>query len=86
MQPAGAVQVGQLHPVSPSHKEASMAFTLKINGTPHTVDVDGDAPLLCVLRDGIPELVNGVAQKPIEGTSSRWARRRCKPQRSAIGT
>jgi len=38
-----------------------MAFTLKINGTPHTVDVDGDTPLLWVLRDGIPELVNGVA-------------------------
>jgi len=48
-----------------------MAFTLKINGTPHKVDVDGDTPLLWVLRDGIPELVNGVAQKPIEGVSSR---------------
>ena len=23
-----------------------MAFTLKINGTPHEVDVDGDTPLL----------------------------------------
>ena len=28
-----------------------MAFTLKINGTPHEVDVDGDSPLLWVLRD-----------------------------------
>jgi isoquinoline 1-oxidoreductase alpha subunit len=28
-----------------------MAFTLKINGTPHEVNVDGDAPLLWVLRD-----------------------------------
>ncbi|MDL2403408.1 (2Fe-2S)-binding protein [Rhizobium mayense] len=28
-----------------------MAFTLKINGTPHDVDVDGDIPLLWVLRD-----------------------------------
>ena len=28
-----------------------MAFTLKINGTPHVVDVDGDIPLLWVLRD-----------------------------------
>ena len=27
------------------------AFTLKINGTPHEVDVDGDTPLLWVLRD-----------------------------------
>jgi uncharacterized protein YbjT (DUF2867 family) len=29
-----------------------MAFTLKINGTPHEVDVDGDTPLLWVLRRG----------------------------------
>ena len=28
-----------------------MAFTLEINGTPHDVDVDGDIPLLWVLRD-----------------------------------
>jgi isoquinoline 1-oxidoreductase alpha subunit len=28
-----------------------MAFTLKINGTPHEVDVDGDTPLLWALRD-----------------------------------
>jgi isoquinoline 1-oxidoreductase subunit alpha len=28
-----------------------MAFTLKINGTPHELDVDGDTPLLWVLRD-----------------------------------
>jgi len=28
-----------------------MAFTLKINGTDHTVDVDGETPLLWVLRD-----------------------------------
>jgi isoquinoline 1-oxidoreductase alpha subunit len=28
-----------------------MAFTLKINGTPHEVDVDGDIPLLWALRD-----------------------------------
>jgi len=28
-----------------------MAVTLKINGTPHEVDVDGDIPLLWVLRD-----------------------------------
>jgi len=30
-----------------------MAFTLKINGTPHEVDVDGDTPLLWVLRDAL---------------------------------
>jgi isoquinoline 1-oxidoreductase subunit alpha len=28
-----------------------MAITLKINGTPHELDVDGDTPLLWVLRD-----------------------------------
>jgi isoquinoline 1-oxidoreductase alpha subunit len=28
-----------------------VAFTIKINGTPHDVDVDGDTPLLWVLRD-----------------------------------
>jgi len=28
-----------------------MAFTLKINGVDHTVDVDGETPLLWVLRD-----------------------------------
>jgi isoquinoline 1-oxidoreductase subunit alpha len=28
-----------------------MAFTIKINGTTHNLDVDGDTPLLWVLRD-----------------------------------
>ena len=28
-----------------------MPFTIKVNGTPHSVDVDGDMPLLWVLRD-----------------------------------
>jgi isoquinoline 1-oxidoreductase alpha subunit len=28
-----------------------MAFTIKINGTEHSVDVDADTPLLWVLRD-----------------------------------
>jgi isoquinoline 1-oxidoreductase alpha subunit len=28
-----------------------MAFTIQINGAPHSVDVDGDTPLLWVLRD-----------------------------------
>lgn len=28
-----------------------MAFALKVNGTAHSVDVDGDTPLLWVLRD-----------------------------------
>jgi isoquinoline 1-oxidoreductase subunit alpha len=28
-----------------------MAFTIKVNGAPHDVDVDGETPLLWVLRD-----------------------------------
>jgi isoquinoline 1-oxidoreductase alpha subunit len=28
-----------------------MAFTININGAPHSIDVDGDTPLLWVLRD-----------------------------------
>src|SRR5215467_14116308 len=28
-----------------------MPFTIKVNGSPHRVDVDGDTPLLWVLRD-----------------------------------
>ena len=28
-----------------------MPFTIKVNGIPHSVDVDGDTPLLWVLRD-----------------------------------
>jgi isoquinoline 1-oxidoreductase alpha subunit len=28
-----------------------MSYTIKVNGTAHTVDVDGDTPLLWVLRD-----------------------------------
>jgi isoquinoline 1-oxidoreductase subunit alpha len=28
-----------------------MAFVIKINGNKHNVDVDGDTPLLWVLRD-----------------------------------
>jgi isoquinoline 1-oxidoreductase alpha subunit len=29
----------------------TMAFTIKVNGSAHSVDVDGDTPLLWVLRD-----------------------------------
>ena len=28
-----------------------MAFVVTVNGNAHSVDVDGDTPLLCVLRD-----------------------------------
>jgi isoquinoline 1-oxidoreductase subunit alpha len=31
--------------------ETTMAFTIKVNGVAHDVDVDGDIPLLWVLRD-----------------------------------
>jgi isoquinoline 1-oxidoreductase alpha subunit len=31
--------------------EDVMAFNIKVNGSPHSVDVDGDTPLLWVLRD-----------------------------------
>src|SRR3712207_1986236 len=30
-----------------------MVFTIKVNGDAHTVDVDGDTPLLWVLRDAL---------------------------------
>src|SRR5260221_2413396 len=32
-------------------REKAMAFAIKINGNTHSVDVDGDTPLLWVLRD-----------------------------------
>ena len=44
-----------------------MAFTLKINGTLHEVDVDGDTPLLWVLR-------RGSRLPPSRGTTARMAR------------
>jgi isoquinoline 1-oxidoreductase subunit alpha len=33
------------------HGVRAMAFAIKVNGKTHTVDVDGDTPLLWVLRD-----------------------------------
>jgi hypothetical protein len=53
MHAAGAaVQVGWLRPISASATERhAWLSSLKINGTPHEVDVDGDTPLLWVLRD-----------------------------------
>jgi len=35
----------------PPPQRGSHGFQLKINGTPHEMDVDGDTPLLWVLRD-----------------------------------
>jgi aerobic-type carbon monoxide dehydrogenase small subunit (CoxS/CutS family) len=38
-----------------------MAFTLKVNGTAHSVDVDSDTPLLWVLRDVLaPAITNAI--------------------------
>ena len=53
MHAAGAAVQGRLAAsyISLNHREACLAFTLKINGTPHEVDVDGDTPLLWVVRD-----------------------------------
>jgi isoquinoline 1-oxidoreductase alpha subunit len=32
-------------------REAAMSYTIRVNGTDHTVDAEGDTPLLWVLRD-----------------------------------
>src|SRR5260370_40972059 len=57
-----------------------MAFMLKINGTPHEVDVDGDTPLLWVLRDvlgmtgtkfGCGKALCGACTVHIDGVAAR---------------
>ena len=57
-----------------------MAFTLKINGTPHEVDVDGDIPLLWVLRDvlgmtgtkfGCGKALCGACTEHVDGAATR---------------
>ena len=57
-----------------------MAYTLKINGADHTVDVDGETPLLWVLRDvlgmtgtkfGCGMALCGACTVHIEGTATR---------------
>ena len=57
-----------------------MAFTININGTPHSIDVDGDTPLLWVLRDvlgmtgtkfGCGAALCGVCTVHIDGVATR---------------
>ena len=57
-----------------------MAFTIKVNGTSHSVDVDGDTPLLWVLRDvlgmtgtkfGCGMALCGACTVHIDGTATR---------------
>jgi isoquinoline 1-oxidoreductase alpha subunit len=57
-----------------------MAFTVNINGSPHSVDVDGDTPLLWVLRDvlgmtgtkfGCGVALCGACTVHIDGTATR---------------
>ena len=57
-----------------------MAFTVNINGSPHSLDVDGDTPLLWVLRDvlgmtgtkfGCGMALCGACTVHIDGTATR---------------
>lgn len=57
-----------------------MAFTVKVNGTTHSLDVDGDTPLLWVLRDvlgmtgtkfGCGMALCGACTVHIDGTATR---------------
>ena len=57
-----------------------MAFTIKVNGTSHSVDVEGDTPLLWVLRDvlgmtgtkfGCGMALCGACTVHIDGTATR---------------
>ena len=68
-----------------------MAFTLKINGADHTVDVDGETPLLWTLRDvlgmtgtkfGCGQALCGACTVHLDGTAVRSCQ---TPVRHAVG-
>jgi isoquinoline 1-oxidoreductase alpha subunit len=47
----GIKQQSLRHRADTIYREDTMAFTININGSGHSIDVDGDTPLLWVLRD-----------------------------------
>ena len=64
----------------PQPPRGSHGFHLKINGTPHEVDVDGDTPLLWVLRDvfgmtrtkfGCGQALCGACTVHVDGAATR---------------
>jgi len=68
-----------------------MAFTININGTAHSIDADGDTPLLWVLRDvlgmtgtkfGCGMALCGACTVHIDGVATRS----CITQIDSIGT
>jgi isoquinoline 1-oxidoreductase alpha subunit len=68
-----------------------MAYTLKINGVDHTVDVDGETPLLWVLRDvigmtgtkfGCGQALCGACTVHLDGTAVRSCQ---TPTADAVG-
>ncbi|HVI91770.1 MAG TPA: (2Fe-2S)-binding protein [Dongiaceae bacterium] len=68
-----------------------MSFTIKVNGKDHAVDVDGDTPLLWVLRDvlgmtgtkfGCGQALCGACTVHIDGAATRS----CQTTIDSIGT
>jgi len=68
-----------------------MSYSIKVNGTDHTVDVDGDAPVLWVLRDvlgltgtkfGCGMALCGACTVHVDGTATRS----CITSIDSIGT